>query len=53
MSYKVDNRGSKDQRIIYDYLKGKNTKLINLKQLDRQECIKTMEEYKNTKGIIY
>lgn len=39
--------------IIYDYLKGKNTKLINLKQLDRQECIKTMEEYKNTKGIIY
>ena len=25
----------------------------NLKQLDRQECTKTMEEYKNTKGIIY
>ena len=39
--------------IIYDYLKGKNTKLINLKQLDRLDCIKTMEEYKNTKGIIY
>jgi guanine deaminase len=39
--------------IIYDYLKGKNKDLINLKQIDREECIKTFEEYKNNNGVIY
>ena len=39
--------------IIYDYLKGKNKDLINLKQIDREECIKTFEEYKNDNGVIY
>lgn len=39
--------------MIYDYLKGKNKDLINLKQIDREECIKTFEEYKNNNGVIY
>ena len=39
--------------MIYDFLKGKNTELLNLKQLDRDECIKVMEDYKKSDGIIY
>ena len=39
--------------MIYDYLKGKNEKLIELKELDREECIKTFEKYKQENGIIY
>ena len=39
--------------IIYDYLNGKNKDIINLKQKDREECIKTFEEYKNNNGVIY
>ena len=39
--------------VIYDYLKGKNKDLINLKQIDREECIKTFEEYQKQNGIIY
>jgi len=39
--------------VIYDYLKGKNKDLIQLKQIDRDECIKIFEEYKQNKGIIY
>ena len=39
--------------IIYDYLKGNNKDLINLTRLDRDECIKTFEKYKEENGIIY
>ena len=39
--------------VIYKYLKGENKDLINLKQEDRDECIKAFEEYKNKNGIIY
>ena len=39
--------------VIYDYLKGKNKDLIDLKQIDREECIKTFEEYQKQNGIIY
>lgn len=39
--------------MIYEYLKGENKELINLKQLDRDECVKIMEEYKNLNGTIY
>ena len=39
--------------VIYDYLKGKNKDLINLKQIDREECIKTFDEYQKQNGIIY
>ena len=38
---------------IYQYLKGESKDLINLKQLDRDECIKAMEQYKKDGGIIY
>ena len=38
---------------IYQYLKGENNNLINLNQLDREECVKAFEEYKNKNGIIY
>lgn len=38
---------------IYKYLKGENTELINLQQMDREECIKAFEEYKKKQGIIY
>lgn len=39
--------------IIYDYLKGKNKDLIQLKQMDREECIKVFEKYKKEGGSIY
>lgn len=39
--------------MIYEYLKGKNKELINLEQIDRDECIKAFEEYKRNGGIIY
>ncbi len=38
---------------IYEYLKGKNKDLISLKQMDREECIKTFNEYKKNNGVIY
>ena len=38
---------------IYDFIKGKDKTLINLKQMDRAECIKTFEEYKKNGGVIY
>ncbi len=39
--------------MIYEYLAGKNKELIELKQLDRGECIKTFEKYKEEDGVIY
>ena len=38
---------------IYDFIKGKNKALLNLKQMDREECIKTFEQYKKNGGEIY
>lgn len=38
---------------IYEYLKEKNKELIDLEQIDRDECIKAFEEYKRNGGIIY
>ncbi len=38
---------------IYDFIKGKNEDLLNLKQIDRDECIKVFEKYKEDGGIIY
>lgn len=38
---------------IYNFIKEKDKTLLNLKQLDREECIKTFEEYKKNEGIIY
>ena len=44
--------GFRDDK-IYEFLKGYNKELINLKQMDREECVKEMEEYEKNKGIIY
>ena len=46
------NIGFRDD-VIYQYLKGENKDLINLKQMDRDECIKAFEEYKKENGVIY
>lgn len=34
--------------MIYDYLSGKNDNLIDLKQIDREECIELFKKYNNT-----
>ena len=39
--------------MIYDYLKGNNSNLIHLKNMDRDECLKVFEKYKETGGVIY
>lgn len=39
--------------LIYEYLKGKNKDLINLEEINRDECLKIFEEYKKNNGIIY
>ena len=44
--------GFKDDA-IYDFIRGKNKELLNLKQIDRDECIKTFEKYKKDGGVIY
>ena len=46
------NIGFRDDA-IYDFIKGKNNNLLNLKQMDRDECIKVFEEYNKNSGIIY
>ena len=37
---------------IYEFIKGNNN-MINLKQIDRDECIKTMQKYQEDEGTIY
>ena len=44
--------GFRDE-VIYDFIKGKDKTLLNIKQLDREECIKTFEQYKKNDGVIY
>ena len=39
--------------IIYDFLMGKNTSLINLQQMNRDQCIQVFKDYKENNGIIY
>lgn len=46
------NIGFRDD-LIYEYLKGNNKDLINLKQIDRDECIDVFEKYKNENKTIY
>ena len=48
----ANNIGFRDD-IIYDYLKGENGKLISLENIDREECIKVFEKYKEENGVIY
>lgn len=39
--------------MIYNYLKGNNSNLINLKKMDRDECLEVFKKYKETGGVIY
>lgn len=39
--------------IIYEYLKGKKVNLLNIKQIDRDECRQIFDEYENNGGVIY
>ena len=39
--------------VIYEYLEGKKKDLINLKQIDRDECINLFKKYKENGNIIY
>lgn len=38
---------------IYEYLKGNVIDVLDMKMLDREECLKAFEKYKNDKGTIY
>ena len=38
---------------IYEYLEGKNKELINLKQINREECMELFEDYKKNNRTIY
>lgn len=46
------NIGFRDD-LIYEYLKGNNSDLLNLQQLDRSDCINLFEDYKKNNKIIY
>ena len=46
------NIGFRDD-LIYEYLKGNNKDLINLKQIDRNECIALFEKYQDENKTIY
>lgn len=48
----ADKIGFRDD-IIYQYLKGEKTNLIDLQEMDREECLKTFEEYQKKSGVIY
>lgn len=48
----ADKIGFRDD-IIYQYLKGERTDLIDLQEMDREECLKTFEEYQKKSGVIY
>ena len=43
----------RDTNLTEDKMKGENKDLINLKQMDRDECIQAFEEYKKENGVIY
>ncbi len=38
---------------IYKYIKGEIKDVLNMKKLDRDECLKVFDEYEKNKGIIY
>lgn len=38
---------------IYEYLKGNVSDVLDMKMLDREECLEAFDKYKNDKGTIY
>lgn len=51
-NHDADKIGFRDD-IIYQYLKGEKTDLIELQEMDREECLKTFGEYQKKSGVIY
>ena len=51
---KVDanNIGFRDD-MIYEYLNNRELKLLDMHQINREECMKVFEEYTNNNGTIY
>ena len=39
--------------MIYDFIRGENKTLLNLEEMDRNECLEVFEEYSKNKGTIY
>ena len=39
--------------IIYEYIKGNKTDLLDMEEMDRDDCLKVFEEYKKKNGVIY
>lgn len=39
--------------IIYEFLEGKNKSLLNIQEIDREECLEVFEEYKKNNKPIY
>lgn len=39
--------------MIYEYLKGNEKNLIQLKEIDRKACLEVFKKYKDLRGIIY
>ena len=48
----AENIGFRDN-IIYDYLQNRKSELLNIKNIDRGQCLKVFENYSNINGIIY
>lgn len=46
------NIGFRDDA-IYNYLQNRNTNLLNLQQIDRDECMALFNDYQKNKKIIY
>ena len=39
--------------MIYEYLKGNKKGVLELKEIDRKECLETFNKYTEKNGIIY
>ena len=39
--------------LIYEYLNNRELKLLDMHQINREECMKVFEEYTNNNGTIY
>lgn len=48
----AEDIGFRDE-LIYEYLKGRKKKIVDIKMIDREECLKAFDEYKDDKGTIY
>ncbi len=48
----AENIGFRDNA-IYEYLSGKNTNILNMKKLDRDDCLEVMKKYNEDNNTIY